>query len=151
MTPKEENLIRRKIARVKADLVADKRRWGGCYHDGSGNRYKPPHLYLQLGDFDEGLRYMNWFDKNFPDDSCDPVFFFEWTVILFMKKKYKEAKRKAFKTYCSNIYVFDKYFGKELKKVEKSEKSNTETLEYCINFEYSFQNEEFSSFNIWLT
>lgn len=33
MTPKQADRIRNKIKKIKAALAADKKRWGGYYHD----------------------------------------------------------------------------------------------------------------------
>jgi len=42
MTPKQEERIRNKIARIRKELAADKKRWGGFYDDSRGLRYLPP-------------------------------------------------------------------------------------------------------------
>ena len=82
MTTKQEERLRNKIKKFKAALAADKKFWGGFYHDGQGLRYAIPQMYIQLGDFSGGLRYMNWFQKNFSDDAAYSIFFFEWALIL---------------------------------------------------------------------
>ena len=64
MTPKKQERIINKIKKIKAGLAADKKYWGGHYHDGQGLRYIPPQLYLELEDYSGGLRYFNWFKKN---------------------------------------------------------------------------------------
>ncbi|MBK6877118.1 MAG: hypothetical protein IPG99_11910 [Ignavibacteria bacterium] len=38
---------------------------GAAYDDSGGIRYLPPRYYIQLENFSGGLRYMNWFNKNF--------------------------------------------------------------------------------------
>lgn len=75
MTEKQIERVKTKIKKIKAALAADKKRWGGFYDDSRGLRYAPPRLYIQIADFSGGLRYMNWFQKNFPDDSCYPDFY----------------------------------------------------------------------------
>jgi hypothetical protein len=57
MTPKQEDRIRTKIKRIKAELAADKKRWEGYYDDSRGLRYLLPALYLKLEDYSGGLRY----------------------------------------------------------------------------------------------
>jgi len=69
MTPKQQARLQNKIKKIKSALAADKKHWGGYYHDGGGLRYLPPGLYIQLEDYSGGLRYLNWFKKNFPDDA----------------------------------------------------------------------------------
>jgi len=36
MTPKQVERIKTKIKRIKAELAADKKHWGGYYHGGRG-------------------------------------------------------------------------------------------------------------------
>ena len=110
MTPKQAERIKTKIKRIKAELAADKKRWGGYYDDSRGLRYMPPRFYIQLGNYTGGLRYMNWFKKNFPNDSGFPVFLFEWTIILFKTGRLKEVAHKVFETFCRNTYFFDKFW-----------------------------------------
>ena len=139
--------IRNKIKKIKAALAADKKRWGGFHHDGQGLRYAPPRLYIQLGDFSGGLRYLNWFNKNFPDDIGYPDFLFEWTVILFKTGRQKEAEKKAFRTFTRNTYLFDKFFGRPITKIDKWEGSNLEVAEFATDyFDYSYNQENLSDF-----
>lgn len=151
MTLKQEERIRSKIKKIKAALAADKKYWHGFYHDGQGLRYDPPRLYIQLGDFSGGLRYMNWFNKNFPDDSGLPNFFFEWTVILFKTGRLKEAEKKAFQTFKINVYLLDKFLDRPITKIDKWESSNLDTIEFATDhFEYSSKQENLLDFAAWL-
>ncbi len=34
MTPRQEERIRNKIAKIRKELAADKKQWGGYHHDG---------------------------------------------------------------------------------------------------------------------
>ena len=151
MTPKQEERIKNKIKKVKAALSADKKRWGGQYHDGQGLRYYPPQLYIELNDFTGGLRYFNWFNKNFPDDSGYPDFLFEWTIILFKTGKLKDAEKKAFETFRSNAYLFDIFFGRQVTKIEIWEGSNLQTQEFAHNqFCYNSKQDNLANFSEWL-
>lgn len=151
MTPKQQERIKNKIKKIKAALTADKRYWGGQYHDGQGLRYIPPQLYIELNDFTAGLRYFNWFNKNFPDDSGYPDFLFEWTIVLFKTNRLREAEKKAFKTFCSNTYLFDIFFERQESEIKKWEGSNLETQEFAINqFCYSSKQDNLSDFSEWL-
>lgn len=152
MTPKQQERIVNKIKKIKAALAADKKRWGGFYNDGQGLRYAPPRLYIQIGDFAGAARYFNWFNKNFPDDSGYPDFLFEWTIVLYMTGRIKDAERKAFRTYVRNVYLFDKYFDKPLNTIEKWEGSNLETARFATDyFAYSHKQENLSDFSQWLS
>lgn len=151
MTPKQQERIKNKIKKVKAALAADKRFWGGEYHDGGGLRYIPPRLYIELNDYTGGLRYFNWFDKNFPDDSGFPDFLFECTIILFKTGRLKEAEKKAFETFCRNTYLFDSFFERQAIKLEKWEGSNLETKDFADNhFSYSNKQDNLADFSEWL-
>ena len=151
MTPKQKERLQNKIKKIKAALAADKKHWGGYYHDGGGLRYVAPGLYIQLEDWSGGLRYLNWFKKNFPDDAGFPDFLFQWTLILFKKGKLKEAEKKAFETFTQNTYLFDKFFGRKVIPIDKWEGSNLGSAGFAIeHFHYSAEKEEFMDFAAWL-
>jgi len=151
MTEKQIERVKTKIKKIKAALAADKKRWGGFYDDSRGLRYAPPRLYIQIADFSGGLRYINWFQKNFPDDSCYPDFLFEWTIILFKTGRLKEAEKKAFQTFCHNTYLFDKFFNKEIIPIDKFESSNLEVAEFIkSSFDYIHSQDNLTDFSEWL-
>lgn len=150
MTPKQEERIRIKIARIRKELAADKKRWGGFYDDSRGLRYLPPEQFIKLRDYKGGLRYLRWFNRTFPDDNGFPIFLFEWTLILFKTGNLKEAEKKALQTFFENNYLFDKFLGKELILIEKQESSNWETAELAEFLEYSKSDPEFADFGEWL-
>lgn len=151
MTPKQQERIKNKIKKIKGALAADKKRWGGQYHDGQGLRYYPPKLYIELNDFTGGLRYLNWFSKNFSDDCGYPDFLFEWTIILFKTGRLKDAEKKAFETFQSNTYLFDTFFGRKLTETAKWEGSNLETQDFAVNhFSYNSKQENLTDFSEWL-
>jgi hypothetical protein len=150
MTPKQIERLKNKITKIKRELSADKKHWGGFYHDGKGLRYLPPELYLKLNDYSGALRYFNWFDKNFPEDSGFPIFLFEWTITLFKKKKIKLAEKKALETFYSNTYLIDLFLGNELQDFNKSENSNWEYASLAENLGYSKNQEELNDFVKWL-
>ena len=149
LTLKQTERLRGQIAAVKRRLAAEKRRFG-AYDDSGGWRYLPPKLYLQLGDYAGGLRYVRWFDKNFADDIGYPDFLFEWIVLLFQNGRLKEAERKAVQTYCGNTYLFDKFFGRPLVPVAKWEGSNLEMPYLAEQLPYASQQPELADFAAWL-
>jgi hypothetical protein len=151
MTPRQQEAARNKIKKIKAALAADKKRWGGFYDDSGGLRYMPPAIYIKLQDYTGGLRYMNWFLKNFPSDIGYPAFLFEHMIILFKTGRKREASRRAFECFTDNTYVFDKFFGRELVQEDKYEWSNMATIEYAAKyFTYSRQQPELADFADWL-
>ena len=59
MTEKQIEKVKEKIVKYKKALSADKRQWGGFYHDGNGIRYLIPQLYISIMDYKGGLKYFN--------------------------------------------------------------------------------------------
>jgi hypothetical protein len=150
MTEKQIERIKNKISKIKKGLAADKKHWGGYYHDGRGLRYMPPELYLKMQDYTGSLRYFNWFDKNFPEDSGFPTFLFEWAITFFKTKRLKLAENKVKHTFYSNTYLLDKFLDKELLQFNKSEDSNWQYEQLVDDFKYSKNQEEMKDFAEWL-
>lgn len=150
MTEKQIERVKQKIKKIKSALASDKKRWGGFYDDSSGLRYLPPQYYIKIKDYRSGNRYLNWFAKNFPSDIGLPDFLFESIIIRFYAKKIKEAKKAALNTFCSNTYLFDKYFGMPVVQIDKYEGSNLEGIEFLEYFTYSSEQPELSEFSEWL-
>ena len=149
MTEKQIERVKTKIRKIRAALAAEKRKFGD-YDDSRGIRFYPTKLYLEIGDFSGALTYLRWFDKNFPGGGYFPDFLFEWTIILFKTKKLKEAEKKAFETFCSNTYLFDKFLGKQIIQIDKLESSNLETTEFANYIKYLNTQVELKDFSIWL-
>jgi hypothetical protein len=150
MTEKQIERIKNKISKIKKGLAADKKHWGGYYHDGGGLRYMPPELYIKIQDYTGSLRYFNWFDKNFPEDSGFPTFLFEWAITLFKTKRLKLAENKVKHTFYSNTYLLDKFLDKELLQFNKSEDSNWQYEQLIDDFIYSKNHEDMKEFAEWL-
>jgi len=149
MTDKQIERVKAKIEKYKKALAADKKYWGGQYHDGQGIRYIIPEKFIKIKDYKGGQRYLNWFDKNFPDDSGYPIFLFEWTLILFKCDKLIEAENKAHQTFFSNTYLFDKFLGKQSLRLDKNESSNWEYESLVDSFAYTSMDTEFIEFASW--
>ena len=150
MTEKQIESIKRKIAKIKQKLAADKKHWGGFHHDGGGLRYLPPELYLKIQDYTGSLRYFNWFNKNFPEDSEHPIIMFEWAITLYKTKRIKLAENKIKQTFFSNTFLLDMFFGKAPILFNKSEESNWEYEQLVEHFKYSKDQVELSDFTEWL-
>jgi len=150
MTEKQIERVKLKIAKYKKELADDKKFWGGYYHDGRGIRYVIPAQYIKINDYKGALKYFNWFAKNFPDDTCYPIFLFEWTFSLFKCGKLEEAEKKAHRTFFSNTYMLDNFLGKEPLQLEKNESFSWESESLLKHFTYSNKNVEFTEFGEWL-
>ncbi len=149
MTPKQIQRIEKKIADIKRILATEKRKFGG-YDDSRGLRYLPTQYYLQLGNYKGGLAYTRWFDKAFPDDMGFPDFLFEWTVLLFKTGKLKEARAKAWQTYCANTYVLDSFLGRPFAELQQYEWSNMAGVSFLPYFPYRFEQAGLHDFSQWL-
>jgi hypothetical protein len=149
VTPKQTERLRTKIFNIKRTLAAEKRKFG-CYDDSRGLRYLPTKYYIRLQDYKGGLTYLRWFSNNFPDDGGFPDFLFEWTIILFKCGMTKEAVKKAFEAFCTNTYLFDKFFGRPITPVDKWEGSNLEVPGFADYLDYSSGQAELADFSEWL-
>ena len=149
MTQIQIERVNKKIANIKRTLAAEKKRFG-CYDDSRGLRYLPTKYFIQLSDFSGGLTYLKWFDKNFPDDAGFPEFLFERTIILFKTSNVKEAEEKAFQTFCSNPYWFDKFFGRLITPLDMWHRSNLTRPDYTEALEYSSGQSFLTDFSDWL-
>ena len=76
MTPKQVERLRARNLNIKRTLASEKRKFG-WYDDSRGLRYKPTKYFIQLQDYKDGLTYLRWFSRNFPDDAGFPDFLFE--------------------------------------------------------------------------
>ncbi len=150
MTDKQIEKIKLKIDKFKKALASDKKYWGGYYHDGQGIRYLIPELYIQIADFKGGLKYFNWFNKNFPDDSCYPIFLFEWTFVLYKNNLQQDAEKKLHQTFFSNTYLLDKFLGKDFLNLYKNESSNWEYQSLTDHFHYDKNKTDFVDFANWI-
>jgi hypothetical protein len=149
VTQKQIERAKKKIADIKRTLAAEKRKFG-CYDDSRGLRYMPTKYFIQLGDYAGGLTYLKWFDKNFPDDAGFPEFLFERVIILFKCDNTKQAEQKAFQTFCSNPYWFDKFFGRPITQLDMWHGSNTTRPEYTEALEYESRQPDLAGFALWL-
>jgi len=149
MTEKQKQRLELNIKKIRSALATEKRMYGG-YDDSRGLRYLPTELFLKLQDYKGGLVYTRWFAKNFADDRGFPEFLFEWAVILFMNGKTKEAEQKALEAFFSNTYIFDKFFGRPILPIDKSESSNIDKPEYTEYFKYLSTQPELFNFGQWL-
>lgn len=150
MTPKQKERIQLKIAKIKKELAADKKRWGGFYDDSRGLRYLPPELYLKIQDYSGALRYFNWFHKNFPDDSGYPVFLFEWIITLFKKGKIKEAKAKTLQTDLANSWIVPAFLQVDNSRPPAKTFSNWQTQDVAEEMGYSKNDPVLADFTSWL-
>ncbi len=55
----------------------------GAFDDSRGLKYLTLEYYIKIQDYNGGLNYTRWFQRNFPDDIGFPEFLFEWTNLQY--------------------------------------------------------------------
>jgi hypothetical protein len=149
LTLRQKLALEIELERIKKTLAAEKRKYG-AYDDSRGLRYLPPSLYIRIEDYSGGLKYLNWFGRNFPDDIGMPDFLFEWSILFFKANKLKEAEGKLYQTFFSNTYLLDSFLGKPLVPIEKWEGSNLESPAYVQHLEFKADNPTLADFTVWV-
>ena len=148
MTESQKNRVRAKIEKFKKALAADKKYWGGYYHDGRGLRYEQPGLYIKLEDYTGALRYFNWFNKHFSDDVGSPLFWFQYALTLFKTKRLEKAETQIIKAHFLNEYLID-YFLNPTSIANLHPKDNW-PIEVLIKY-FDYKRESYPNFSEWLT
>jgi len=100
--PKTPKGISNKITRIRSQLSAFKREYG-FIDDGGGARYYLFYLYLLLEDNRRSSEYFRWYEKQFPDDSGEPIALLCWAIIL--NRMGKDGRKKLAETMLSNLYI----------------------------------------------
>ena len=149
MKEKSKEKLLKKINKIRESFDLEYQKFGWV-KDRRGMRYLPSEMYIKIEEYSEGLIYMNWFNKNFPKDKGFPEFLYEWAVILYKNDKIKDARQKVFQTFCSNIYIFDKYFGNDIIKKDIFEKNDTESYENLKFIHLNAGNTSLGDFDEWL-
>ncbi len=149
MTPHQTEKLKKKIADIKRILAAEKRKFG-AYDDSRGLRYLPTGYFVQLGDYQGGLAYLNWFYKNFPDDGGFPEFLFESAILLFKTGRLNEAMSAAFQTFCSNPYWIERFLGRAPVPLDIWHSSNLTQIEYTQALTYTSDQPDLIDFADWL-
>ncbi|MDD2611337.1 MAG: hypothetical protein PHR38_00960 [Bacteroidales bacterium] len=150
MTEKQIERVRTKITRVKRELAADKKRWGGYYDDSAGLRYVVPNLYLKIRDFKGAMNYFRWFAKNFPDDCCYGEFLLEWSLTLFKLGKVEDAKLKVINAYFRDTRVLNKFLGRQVTMVDETINSFERDWSDTQVLAYSAKEKDWADFTVWL-
>jgi len=130
LTPAKENQFLRKIEKYKKALRKEKATFK-AYHDGGGYRYEIAELYFKLGDYKQTNRYLNWFDKNFPDDAKYAYFDLGKAVTKFELGKETESKLSTVELNRHNTYLIDLLIGNETADQNKYEWMQSESLTWA--------------------
>lgn len=117
MTPKQKERVLNKIKKIRAEISAEKRMYGG-YIDGRGLRYIPFELYLKICDYKGGLTYLKWFSKNFSDDSMSEIALMA-AIIYFKNDKLKDAEKQIVEICSFEPYVIDIFMDRPITSTQK--------------------------------
>ncbi len=130
MTEAKKNRILRKIEKLKKVLRDEKTKYGAI-HDGRGIRYSIAELYFELKDYKKTNRYLNWFNKNFPDDGKYSYYQLGEAVTKFELGKLKESKKSTINLNKHNTYLIDLMIGNDIVDQNKYEWIESENLEWA--------------------
>jgi len=89
------------------------------------------------------------FRKNFEYDK-------EWNGHYYAVKQVfksgdlKQAEQKAFRVFCSNTYLIDKFFGRPIVPLDKYENSNIDIPEFADHLTYLSEQPNLTDFASWL-
>ena len=130
MTAAKRDRILRKIEKYKKALRKEKVMFK-AYHDGGGLRYAIAELYFELGDYKQTSRYLNWFDKNFPDDVKYAYYDLGKAITKFELGKKTESKLSTIDLNRHNAYLIDLLLGNEIADQNKYEWMESESLNWA--------------------
>jgi hypothetical protein len=119
--PKTPKGISNRITKIRSQLSAFKREYGG-HDDSGGARYYLFYLYFILGDNRRSSEYLRWFEKEFPDDSGEPFALLCWALILH--RMGKDGSYILARTMLSNVYLIPHLLGESIDKIEMFNSSN---------------------------
>jgi len=125
--PKTEKGLSNRITKLRKQLSAFKREYG-FIDDGAGARYYLFYLYFLLGDNRRSSEFLRWFEKEFPDDSGEPIQLLCWALILH--RMGKDGKYRLLCTMLSNIYLIPGLLGIEMERADISHTTNWAEPDY---------------------
>jgi len=128
-----EKKIKTKISSYKAAMSREKKTHGSISDD-AGKRYVLFSLYFLLNDFKKSDEYFKWYEKEFDDDSGEPVQKLCWAVTLYRMGKLEQAEYRLADLMFSNLYVIPKILGRDIKKYEIWHFSSDQDIDYFDYF-----------------
>jgi len=131
--PNEEKKLKTKISSYKSALTREKKTYGSI-NDGAGKRYVLFSLYFQLNDLKKSEEYFKWYEKEFEDDSGEPVQKLCWAVSLYRMGNLDQAEYRLADLMLSNLYVIPKILGRDIKEYDIWHSSSDEFIDYFDYF-----------------
>lgn len=128
--PKSEKGLSNQISRILAKLSAFKETHG-FIHDGSGERYYLFYLHFLLGDNEKSSDYIQWYEKEFPNDRGEPFALLCWPLILH--RMGKGGEKQLAEAMLSNLYLIPFLLGEKIERIDMwhpSSDSDPELMDY---------------------
>jgi len=137
-------------ASLKRALLAEKRKFGG-FDDGDGNRYVIGPLYVLAGALDEAVAYYKWFERNFADDTGDPLLYVYWSLALYRSGAGERANSKLLETMLQNVYLLPDLVGLPSVAHDVWHGSNLEMPDYPTRISPEFRPVLSEQERVWIT
>lgn len=152
LTERKKASLKNKIKSIKQVLKEDKAKWGGQFHDANGLRYLLPAVYIELQDYKDGMRYLNWFIKHFSEDIGYGTFFLECCLIAFMAGKPELAKVFMNKAKFENPILIHYFLNPvpELKPYHHATEKTEHLIRECEQLPYHNEDPRLLPFVNWL-
>lgn len=130
--PDTKAKIKSRISSYKSSLNKEFKKYG-TFRDGSGKRYMLFWLYFVLDDLKKFEEYIDWYNKEFPDDVGEPAQKLCWALCLRRLNKEDEAVHMLAELMLSNLYLIPQLLAEEIEEHDIWHSSNYEYPDY---FEY---------------
>ena len=127
--PNSAKTIRERAMRYRRSLINEEKNLG-YINDGAGKRYLVGPLFVLAGDLEKAIDYYKWYEKEFSDDSGEPLHYIYWALALFRVGNKKEAEKKLLEALVQNIYILSTLTGMKIGKHEIWHGSNFENPDY---------------------
>lgn len=127
--PKTERELRKRISSYRSSLSKEKKSYG-YISDGTGKRYLLFYLYFVLNDLAKSQSYFNWYQKEFPDDSGEPLQKLCWAISLNRLGRELDAKYMLGQTMLSNLYLLPFTIGEPVEEYDMWHSSNFVQIDY---------------------
>jgi len=147
--PDSPKKIRERAMRYRRSLLKEQSE-RGYINDGAGKRYLIGPLFVLSGDLEKATEYFEWYEKEFHDDSGEPLHYIYWILALLKKGNEKKAETKLSEALVRNIYLLPELVGLEMGNPDIWHGSNWARPDYV----YELPEEMLPTFtedeNIWI-
>ena len=127
--PDTDRKLRNRISSYMSSMMKEKRQFGSV-RDGAGKRYLMFWFNFVLNDTRTAEEYMEWYQKEFPDDSGEPIQKLCWALTLLRLNRENDAMKMLGKTMLSNLYLIPTLIGRSIQEYEIWHPSNYDCADY---------------------